>query len=117
MRGVAVSVMQVANTASSASRANSAQVLFMLMRVVRVFRLRWQRLRRNHVHLGCGQAPAAHPTHLQARAHAQRSRCFFKTTEGNARIHQGAQQHVAAYAGKTLKITNTHHFMILNRCL
>ena len=37
-----------------------------------------------------------------------------KTGEGNARIHQGSQQHVAADAGKTLQITNTHRIVILN---
>jgi hypothetical protein len=58
----------------------------------------------DHVHFGCGQAASAHLAHLQPRAHIQRGGRFLKTREGNARIHQRAQQHVAAYAGKTLQV-------------
>ena len=36
------------------------------------------------------------------------------TVEGNARIHQRAQQHVAADPGKALQITNSHRFVIVN---
>ena len=54
--------------------------------------------RRNHVDLGSGQATAAHLAHLKTRAYIQRGRCFFETGKGDARIHQGAKQHVAADA-------------------
>jgi hypothetical protein len=98
MRGMAVRVMVM----QSANSASSAQMLFVLMLVMGVFRLGWRRVWRNHVNLGCGQAAAAHLAHLKARAHVQRGRRFFKAAEGNARVHQGAQQHVAADAGKAL---------------
>ena len=70
-------------------------------------------LRRNHVNFGCGQAAAAHLALLQPRAHIQRGCRLFKQGERNAGIHQGAQQHVAAYARKTLQISNTHRIVIL----
>ena len=54
------------------------------------------------VHLGSGQAAAAHLAHLQARAHVERGGRLLKSVKGNARIHESAQQHVAADAGKTL---------------
>ena len=84
------------------------------MSFMRVLRPARRLVRRNHVHFGCGQAAPAHLAHLKACAHTERDRRFFKTGEGNACIHQGAQQHVAAYAGKTLQISNTHRFVILN---
>ena len=74
--------------------------LMLMMRMLRMIlvgvrRLGRRSVGRNHVHLGCGQAAAAHLAHLQARAHVQRGRRLLKAGEGNARIHQGAQQHVA----------------------
>jgi len=42
------------------------------------------------------------------RSHVQRRSGFCKGVKGNARVDKGAQQHVAAYAGKTLKISNSH---------
>jgi hypothetical protein len=68
---------------------------------------------RNHIHFGCGQPAAAHLAHLKARADVELGCRFFKKRKGNARIHQGAQQHIAADAGKTLKISNSHRQAIL----
>ena len=100
-------------------------VFFVSMRLMRVrrmidagvCRLYVRSVGRENVHLDCGKAAAAHLAHLQARAHIQRSGCFLQAGEGNARIHQGAQQHVAADAGKALQITSTHRKVILNRRL
>jgi len=78
------------------------------MRFVRVRRLGCVTLVRNDVHFGRGQSAAAHLAHLQVRAHVQRLGGFLKGVKRNARIDKGAQQHVAAYAGKTLKISNSH---------
>ena len=94
-----------------------------LMRVgaVRVFRMipmrmaaRW-RVRGQYIHFGCGKPATAHLAHLQMRAHVQRGCSLRKSVkgEGNARIHKGAQQHIAAYAGKALKVSNSHRSVIL----
>ena len=82
--------------------------------IVRMLRYSRRRVGCNDVHLGCGQAAAAHLAHLEARAHIQHCRCLFKAGEGDARIHQGAEQHIAADAGKALQITYTHNMVILN---
>ena len=88
---------------------------FVRMRMRRVIFMRVARLCRRlvrckNVHFCGGQAASAHLAHLKARAHAERGSRFLKKAERNAGIHQGAQQHVAAYAGKTLQISNTHGF-------
>ena len=71
-------------------------------------------LRCEYVHFGSGKPAAAHLAHLQARAHAQRGGRLFKMSKIHAGIHQGAQQHVAAYAGETLQISDSHRLVILN---
>ena len=81
--------------------------------VVRVLRLSRMRVGRDDIHLGCGQAAAAHLAHLQMRAHVQRGCSLRKSVKGDARIHKGAQQHIAAYAGKALKVSNSHSSVIL----
>ena len=90
-------------------------VMFVLrMILVSVFRFNGQCIGRNHVHFGCGQAATVHLAHLQPRTNVQRSRGLRKASEGNARIHQRSQQHVAADAGKALQIANSHRKVILN---
>ena len=91
-----------------------ARVRFVI--VVRVLCLNRRSVGCKDIHLGCGQTAAAHLVHLQPRAYIQRGRCRFKAGEGEARIHHGPQQHIAAYAGKALQITYTHSNAILN-CL
>ena len=91
------------------------RVRFMSVVLMRVFRMRVTRLGRrlvgsDDVYLGSGDAATADPAHLQARAHGQRSSRFLEEGKGHARIHQGAQKHVTAYAGKTLQISNSHLF-------
>jgi hypothetical protein len=66
------------------------------------------------VNLGAGQSSAAYLAHIETRAHIECGGGFFKTTKRNASVDQSAQQHVAAYAGKTLDISNTHRVVILN---
>ena len=78
------------------------------MRFVRVRRLGCLSLLRDDVNFDRGQSAAAHLAHLQVRAHVQRRSGFLKGVKGNARVDKRAQQHVAAYAGKTLKISNSH---------
>ena len=87
---------------------------FMRMRDLCMSRLVRNFARCNHVYLGSGQAATVHLAHLQTRAHIQRGRRFFETTEGNARIHKSTKQHIAADARKALKITNSHRSVILN---
>ena len=93
--------------------------LMLMMPVLRMFRVRvfWlsgQGVGCNHVHFNCSQPATAHLAHLQPRTNVQRSGCLRQTGEGDARIHQGSQQHIAADARKAFKITNTHRKVILN---
>ena len=67
-----------------------------------------------HVEFSSCKAAAHDFGCLQARAYVERGCRFFKHSEGHARIHQSTQQHVAAYARKTLEITNSHRVAILN---
>jgi len=68
----------------------------------------------NHVHFGSRQAPAHHSALLQPRANIQRSGSLGQQLKGNSRIHKGAKQHIAADAGKALKVSNSHRVVILN---
>jgi hypothetical protein len=63
---------------------------------------------RNHIHFCAGQAAAHHLALVQVSAHAELGTGFLKDGTGDAGVNQSAQQHVAAYAGKTFKISNTH---------
>ncbi len=55
-----------------------------------------------HIHLG-GRDPAArHPRNLQPRLQVQARDSFLQQPGRNSGIHQRAQKHVAAHAGKTL---------------
>ena len=69
---------------------------------------------RDYVDLGGCQTTPHHLAHLKPRANIQRNRGLSQGVKGNARIHQGTEQHIAAYAGKTLQISNSHRSVILN---
>ena len=69
----------------------------------------WFRLASDeHIYFCPGESATDDLPLLQARAHMERGAGLFKNGKGNTRVHQSAQQHVAAYAGKTLKISNSH---------
>ena len=53
------------------------------------------------IDLGSGDAAAAYFAHFKAGADVEGGGCFCKGVKGNAGVHQGAEHHVAAYAGKT----------------
>ena len=80
----------------------------MLSMSVRVVRLVRRVIRRNHVHFGRRNSAAHHLAHLQPRAHIQRRSRLLQMSEGHTRVNQRAQQHIAAYAGKTFQISNSH---------
>jgi hypothetical protein len=68
-----------------------------------------------HPHIGLGRRnSAAHDSrNLQPRAYAQRRHGIFQHLRRNSGIDERAQEHVAAYAGKTLKICNAHKIQIV----
>jgi len=91
------------------------------MCLVRVFAVRVRSVRRlivrvavrfvagrNHIDFGPGQPAAHHLALVQVSPHAELGAGFLKHGEGNAPIDKSTQQHVAADAGKTFKISNTH---------
>src|SRR5580692_2516083 len=84
-----------------------AMRIVIVMRVIGVFR-------RNHVDLGRGDSTTHDFTRFKARAHVQRGRRFSQHVKGDAGVDQRAQQHVAADARETLKVTNTHRVVIVN---
>ena len=75
------------------------------------------RVRRDHVDLGGRDSGPRDFAHLKARADVQCCCGRLEAREGDAGIDQRAQHHVAAYAGKTLQISNAHRGEILSfRC-
>jgi len=54
------------------------------------------------IHLGCRDSTAIHFADLQLRAYAQRCDGILEQGSRDARVHQRAEEHVAADAGKTL---------------
>src|ERR1700722_12274196 len=98
-------------------RFRPMRVLCMVV-VVRLFgpmcMLRSRTVAGDHIHFGPGDAATAHLPHLEARTHMQRLSRLLKQVEGNAGIHKGTKQHVAADAGKALQISNAHRSRILN---
>ncbi len=76
--------------------------------VAMVVRLRDGALGRDDVHLGPRDSPAGHLARLQPRADVQRRRGLLQRIQGNAGIHQRAQEHVAADSGKALQVANSH---------
>jgi hypothetical protein len=69
---------------------------------------------RQHVHLGRRQSAAHHRACFQARAHAQRGCRLRHSLKRDTGIDQRAQQHIAADAGKALKVSNSHRVVIVN---
>ena len=66
------------------------------------------------IHLGRCE-PAAHDLPaMKMRAHIERVRGFFESREGNSRVDQRTQQHIAADAGKTFQIADSHRGSIVN---
>jgi len=61
-----------------------------------------------HVDLRAGQTAADDFTRLDPRSHIECRSGFRQHRYRNPRIHHGAQQHVAADAGKAVQIGNTH---------
>ena len=101
------------------TRMNVVPILGMSVRLVRmpeigvgvgvgVVRLMDLMVGRNHVDFGRGNAAAHYLAHFEAGAHIQRSGSFGEWGEGNAGVNQCAEQHVAANAGETFQISNTH---------
>ena len=110
-RNVAVSGM-----VSLLMRVGLVGMVLMAMRpmiVVRVPRLVRRRFPGNHIHLGPGDSAAAYLARFKPRAHPQRRSRLLKKRKRHSRIHQGAQQHIAAYAGKAFQITSSHRSVIL----
>jgi hypothetical protein len=60
------------------------------------------------IDLGCGNTATGHFAEFEMCAHIQLGGGLLKKGEGHAGVDKRAEQHVPAYAGKTLKISNTH---------
>jgi hypothetical protein len=60
------------------------------------------------VDLGSREASASDFVHFELRADVQGRGGFFKQGEGYAGIHQSAEQHVSANAGKAVEVGNSH---------
>jgi hypothetical protein len=54
------------------------------------------------VHLGCGNAAAIDLVNAQFRANAKSSDSLLEQRDRNSGIHQRAEEHIAADAGKAL---------------
>lgn len=65
-------------------------------------------LRCNNVHLCAANACAAHFARFEPCTHIKAGCHLLKVFKGDSRIHQRAQQHVAADARKTFQISNSH---------
>ena len=62
----------------------------------------------DYIHLG-GRYPAAiHARNFQLSSDVQRHDRVLQNLCGHAGIHQGAEEHVAADAGKAIKVSNSH---------
>ena len=59
-----------------------------------------------------GNAAADDPRNLQPCADAQGRNGLFQYSRRNSGVDEGAQEHVAAHAGKTLEIGNAHGIQI-----
>ena len=64
--------------------------------------------RSDDIDFGCDETAAAYLAHFKAGTHIECDGGFRKGIEGDAGVHQGAEHHVAAYTGKTLKIGSSH---------
>jgi len=64
------------------------------------------------IDLGSGQPPSTHLAHLEARTYVERRGRLFKQGKRHARIYKRAKQHVAADAGETLQISDSHELKL-----
>jgi hypothetical protein len=62
----------------------------------------------DYVYFGGTDAAAQHPGDLQPGIYAERFHCLPEQFERNSGIHQRAKKHIAADAGKTLQISDSH---------
>jgi len=61
-----------------------------------------------NVHFGCGNATTNDSRNFQPSANIQRRHGVFQHFWRNSGVNKRAHEHVAAHAGKTFKIGNTH---------
>ena len=66
-----------------------------------------------HIDLGRGDAAAIHLRNFEASSDVEGSDRFFQQLRRHSGIDQGAQKHVAAHAGKTIEIGNSHEEQLL----
>ena len=71
-------------------------------------------VRSNDVDFCAGETAANDLAELEARTYIERLGGLCQGIERDACIDQRAQQHIAANAGKTLEVANTHRVVILN---
>src|ERR1700733_7941027 len=71
-----------------------------------------------HIHLSRRNSTPHHPRNLQLRPHSERRHSLLQHARRNPGIHNRAEKHVAAHAGKTFKVSDTHrknHFTTESR--
>ena len=71
-----------------------------------------------HIHLSRRNSTPHHPRNLEPRAHSERRHSLLQHARRNPGIHNRAEKHVAAHAGKTFKVSDTHrknHFTTESR--
>lgn len=68
-----------------------------------------------HIHFGRRNPAAIDLRDAQSRTELQRSHSSLQQVRRHARIDQGAQKHVAAHAGKTIKVGNAHGKTVARR--
>src|ERR1700722_1338006 len=61
-----------------------------------------------HIHLSRRNSTAHHPRKFQPSPDSERSHGLFQHARWNPGIHERAEEHVAAHAGKTFKVSNAH---------
>jgi hypothetical protein len=70
---------------------------------------------RIYIDFGRRNSAAQHPRNLQARAYIHSRDCIFEELRRHSGIQQRAQEHVAADAGKTVKVGYAHKSQKLNQ--
>jgi hypothetical protein len=63
---------------------------------------------RDYVYLDAGEAAAYDFAGFEARSHVERFGDGGQLVERDARVNQGAEEHVTADTGEAIKIGNTH---------
>lgn len=76
--------------------------------LMRFIAMRRPALLRQHIHLGPGNAATHRLACLKPRTHLQALSRLLQHLQRHARIHHGAQKHVAADPGKAIQIPNAH---------